>query len=194
LLGVEAMTDEIMKELEDLFSRNLSAVEKFMEFLKPKIESAQDEHQRLYWHHIYEEEEQRLDRLKDLLSRVRHFLNSSDNAMQDNISFMHLLQDVSLEKFGLHNFEEHLTLAIFDAKNSEHESFLKNMLEMAESDYSKIKALLSALNETFDGKINKAGSTPTDEKENAEDHVKLHKFFANKHITKKLTVGSLKNL
>lgn len=198
------MTNQILNEIEELFIRTEEACTKFMEILQPRIEGAKDDYQHLYWHHIYEEEEQRIDRLRDLLPRVHFFIQNHENQTIDNLEFIHLLQDISLEKFGLHNFEEHLDLVLFDSQGGEHEEALKVMRQMTEEDYEKIKALIFSLNQTFDGMVNRAGSTPTDEKDNVDDHLKLEKFAtktaANKSIgpkpattiTKRLTVGSLK--
>ncbi|MEC1720215.1 IMEF encapsulin system ferritin-like cargo protein [Schinkia azotoformans] len=195
------MTNEAIKELEELFIRTEEAVTTFMNMLQPKIEGANDEYQHLYWHHIYEEEEQRLDRLKDLLPRVNHYVNNKEDQSIDNLEFIHLLQDISLEKFGLHNFEEHLDLALYDDSTGEHGETLRSMRKMTEADYKRIKVLLNTLNEAYGGAANRAGSVPTDEKEHVGDHLKLGKF-SNEHTImnekpiipgkKKLTVGSLK--
>lgn len=186
-----------MKELEDLFLRNKDAVTNFMKILQPKIEAANDEYEQLHWHHIYEEEEQRLDRLKDLLPRVSYYVNNSESQSIENLEFIHLLQDISLEKFGLHNFEEHLDLALFKANGDGHVEKLKNMRQMTEEDYEKIKQLLNSLNKQFNGAANRAGSIPTDEKEDVNDHVKLDKFTVNTEAIlanpKRFTVGSLKH-
>ncbi len=195
------MTNEVIKELEELFIRTEEAVTTFMNMLLPKIEGANDEYQHLYWHHIYEEEEQRLDRLKDLLPRVNHYVNNKENQSIDNLEFIHLLQDISLEKFGLHNFEEHLDLALYDDSTGENGETLRSMRKMTEEDYERIKVLLTTLNEAYGGAANRAGSVPTDEKENVGNHLKLEKFIDEKSIIneksyiptpKKLTVGSLK--
>ncbi|MEC1715639.1 IMEF encapsulin system ferritin-like cargo protein [Schinkia azotoformans] len=195
------MTNEAIKELEELFIRTEEAVTIFMNMLQPKVEGANDEYQHLYWHHIYEEEEQRLDRLKDLLPRVNHYVNNKEDQSINNLEFIHLLQDISLEKFGLHNFEEHLDLALYDDSTGEHSETLRSMRKMTEADYERIKVLLNTLNEAYGGAANRAGSVPTDEKENVGDHLKLNKF-TNEHTImnekpiipgkKKLTVGSLK--
>lgn len=193
------MTDEVIKELEQLFIRTEEAVTTFMNMLQPKIEGTTDEYQHLYWHHIYEEEEQRLDRLRDLLPRVNYYVNNKENQSIDNLEFIHLLQDVSLEKFGLHNFEEHLDLALYDNSEGENGEILRSIRQMTEEDYEKIKLLLTTLNEAYGGAANRAGSVPTDEKENVGDHLKMEKFISHNDIQKqvipqqkKLTVGSLK--
>jgi hypothetical protein len=196
------MANEVIKELEELFIRTEEAVTTFMNMLQPKIEAATDEHQHLYWHHIYEEEEQRLDRLRAILPRVNYYINNIDNQSIDNLEFIHLLQDISLEKFGLHNFEEHLDLALYENSTGEHGEILRSMRQMTEADYEKIKVLLTTLNEAYGGVANRAGSVPTDEKENVGDHLKQEKFISNPETgkapiqilpsQKKLTVGSLK--
>ncbi|WP_102345504.1 IMEF encapsulin system ferritin-like cargo protein [Bacillus sp. Marseille-P3661] len=197
------MTGNIMSELEALFSRTETAVINFMEILKPKIEVAHDEYEKLHWHHIYEEEEQRLDRLKDLIPRVNFYVNNSDGQTTNNLEFIHLLQDISLEKFGLHNFEEHIDLALFKSDSQEQEDLLRSMRQLTEQDYEKIKELLTALNEQYNGAASRAGSIPIDEKEHAENSVKLDKFVSREtnsveyiksvtETTKRLTVGSLK--
>ena len=198
------MTNEILKEIEELFIRTEEACKKFMGILQPKIEGAKDDYQHLYWHHIYEEEEQRIDRLRDLLPRVKYYIQNHEIQTNDNLEFIHLLQDISLEKFGLHNFEEHLDLALFDSQGGEHEEILKTMRQMTEEDYEKIKAVLLTLNQAFNGTANRAGSTPTDEKDHVDDHLKLEKFTIQSStakdadqkpvhtLTKRLTVGSLK--
>ena len=41
-----------------------------MGIITPIIENAKDDHERLYWHHIYEEEEHRSYRLDILLPKI----------------------------------------------------------------------------------------------------------------------------
>lgn len=53
------MTDKLAP-LHDIFDRTQHNIQAFMDILSPVIAEAQDDHQRLYFHHIYEEEEQRL--------------------------------------------------------------------------------------------------------------------------------------
>lgn len=43
-----------------IFSRTKEDIETFNSMLQPVVDQAQDEHDRLYFHHILEEEEQRL--------------------------------------------------------------------------------------------------------------------------------------
>ncbi|WP_163538696.1 IMEF encapsulin system ferritin-like cargo protein [Gracilibacillus sp. YIM 98692] len=191
-------------ELNEIFLRTRENIHDFMAILTPRIENAQDDHERLYYHHIYEEEEQRLDRLNALIPKLDYF-NDNDNARTaDNFEFIHILQDISLEKFGLHNFLEHLDLALFTFKDTEHAENLTRMRNSTDTDYQAIKVILSDLNDTFDGAASAPGSVPTDEKEDVNQHLKIDKYTTNddqqqKYVVndsdkpaKQLTVGSLK--
>ena len=40
-------------------------------------------------------------------------------SLEISLELVHLLQDISLEKFGLHNFLEHLDLFLFQFKEPE---------------------------------------------------------------------------
>jgi hypothetical protein len=197
-------------ELKDLFLRTKDAVQDFMAILQPKIDNAKDDHERLYFHHIYEEEDQRLDRLNELLPKLDYFLDHEEGQDLTNFHFVRVLQDISLEKFGLHNFLEHLDLALFHFENTEYEEKIRELRGMTADDYQAIKQMLEALNERFDGAANRAGSTPTDEKEDADDNLKIDMYTnpssknasaatqnaAPEPVTfkpeKRLTVGSLK--
>jgi hypothetical protein len=202
---------EYLKELSNILERNKSDCHRFMEIIEPKIEHAKDEHERLYWHHIYEEEEQRFDRLNDLLPQINDTLQSAEGPSDNDIQFIHMLQDISLEKFGLHNFEEHLELGHYWFKETEDEPKLEEIREVTSNDYQKIKEILQALNGQFNGSIVKAGAVPTDEKDN--DKLKASKFVeqqgddqqvndqlndneekqTSNSAKKRLTVGSLRN-
>lgn len=182
-----------------------------MDILTPRIENAKDDHERLYYHHIYEEEEQRLDRLTVLIPKIEFFLDTSASQTTDNKDFIRLLQDISLEKFGLHNFLEHLDLALFSFKDTEHAERLTQMRHTTDTDYQAIKGIMNVLNERFDGAASAAGSVPTDEKEGVHANLKIEKYtnsseshshshsHTTQHISpieskreKRLTVGSLK--
>ena len=91
------------EEMNAIFTRTKEALIEFMEIITPIIENAKDEHERLYWHHIYEEEEHRSDRLDLLLPKLRAYLQGEKEISSDQFEFVYLLQDISLEKFGLHN-------------------------------------------------------------------------------------------
>ncbi len=201
------MMSENFQELKNIFARTEDALNIFMGILEPTIENAKDEHERLYFHHIYEEEEHRQDRLNMVNPKLEHFIQNPDATNPSNHEFVRLLQDISLEKFGLHNFLEHLDLALFQFKDTEHESNLQNLRDMTNEDYQTIKALLNDLNERFDGAVNTAASVPTDEKEGKAGHLKVDMYTeqpqvqdasnrTNPHTEKRykkgLTVGSLK--
>ncbi|WLD91959.1 IMEF encapsulin system ferritin-like cargo protein [Alkalihalobacillus sp. AL-G] len=191
--------------LKNIFTRTEEALKVFMEVLEPTIENAKDEHERLYFHHIYEEEEHRQDRLTVLNPKLDYFIEHNDAADRSNHEFIRLLQDISLEKFGLHNFLEHLDLALFQFKDTEYEPSLQSLRDMTNEDYQAIKSLLNELNDQFEGAANSAASIPTDEKEHVAKHLKVDKYI-NDPVTqssltssitiasqkKKLTVGSLK--
>lgn len=49
-----------------------------MNMLDPVIQNAKDDHERLYYHHIYEEEEQRLSRLVELIPLISKFEKEKD--------------------------------------------------------------------------------------------------------------------
>ncbi|MBM7570593.1 IMEF encapsulin system ferritin-like cargo protein [Aquibacillus albus] len=189
-------------ELNEIFLRTRENIHDFMAILTPRIENAKDDHERLYYHHIYEEEEQRLDRLNALIPKLDYFIDNDNARSADNFDFIHILQDISLEKFGLHNFLEHLDLALFTFKDTEHAENLTRMRNSTDTDYQTIKVILSDLNDTFDGAASAPGSVPTDEKEDVNQQLKIEKYITNDREettfyenkpTKQLTVGSLKN-
>lgn len=62
---------EIFAELSEIFSRTQSSIQSFVQMLEPVEANAETEKERLYFHHILEEEEQRLERLEDLLPRLK---------------------------------------------------------------------------------------------------------------------------
>ncbi|MCD8509858.1 MAG: hypothetical protein LRY73_08330 [Bacillus sp. (in: Bacteria)] len=198
-------------DLNHIFLRTKEHINEFMGILTPRIENAKDDHERLYYHHIYEEEEQRLDRLIALIPKIQYYIENDNARTTDNYEFLHILQDISLEKFGLHNFLEHLDLALFTFKDTEYAESLSQMRNSTDLDYQAIKGILQALNDNFDGAASAPGSVPTDEKEDVAEHLKIekytqsntqdhshqHHFSQESHSpvnknTKKLTVGSLK--
>ncbi|WP_227939573.1 IMEF encapsulin system ferritin-like cargo protein [Alkalihalobacillus deserti] len=193
-------------ELRKMFLRTKDDIHNFMDILTPRIENAKDDHERLYYHHIYEEEEQRLDRLNALIPKMESSLESELLQTPENTEFIRLLQDISLEKFGLHNFLEHLDLALFTFKDTEYAERLHQMRNTTNTDYQTIKGIMNLLNQQFDGAAFAAGSIPTDEKEGVNDSLKIEKYTTtpahdhedhNERVTekkpmKRLTVGSLK--
>jgi hypothetical protein len=188
-------------EMDSIFNRTKEALVKFMGIITPIIENAKDDHERLYWHHIYEEEEHRSDRLDILLPKIQALLKNGSDISSNQVELVHLLQDISLEKFGLHNFLEHLDLSLFQFKGTEFEGEIQTLRDFTYEDYQQMKGILERLNQVFQGGIQFNTSIPTDEKKENGSNVKidaysqdhLHEPNQSKQGPKKtLTVGSLK--
>lgn len=183
-------------DMNSIFTRTKNAAMEFMALLMPIIENTEDDHERLFWHHIYEEEEHRLDRLEILMPKIQSGINGvvlSNNQPE----FVHLLQDISLETFGLHNFLEHLDLFLFQYKETEHEEKLQGLRDLTSEDYQKMKALLEKLNKEFQEGVEFHTAIPTDEKEDKGMDIKIGAYSSghsqtNNRGRKSLTVGSLK--
>lgn len=141
---------EELATLYTIFSDTKGAIEEFMAILDPVIKNAKDDHERLYYHHIYEEEEHRLSRLAELIPLLNSFKEDNRALSPSNRDFNRLLQELNLEKFGLHNFVEHLDLALFSFKDEERHSKLSRMREMSYTDYLKVKDILADFNQRFD--------------------------------------------
>lgn len=138
-----------LSELHQIFSRSIERVRTLMAMLSPEIANARDQHERLYFHHIYEEEEQRLGRLQQLVPNLSHLLQQERTIDAASFEFICILQDLNLEKFGLHNFLEHLDLALYHFTNEERSGTLKSMLEQTKADYLQVKDGLAKLNQQF---------------------------------------------
>lgn len=188
-------------EMDAIFNRTKDALKEFMEIITPIIENAKDEHERLYWHHIYEEEEHRSNRLDLLMPKVKSYLENGIAISSNQFEFVHLLQDISLEKFGLHNFLEHLDLSLFQFNGTEFESNIQTLREITYKDYQKMKGILEQLNQEFQGASIFETAIPTDEKEENNKKVKMEVYSDNQtyegpqtkqRMKKNLTVGSLK--
>jgi hypothetical protein len=143
---------EELKIFYHIFTTTKDAIEKFMNMLDPVIQNAADEHERLYYHHIYEEEEQRLSRLVVLIPLISKFQQVKDEKdfSPTNNEFNRLLQELNLEKFGLHNFVEHLDLALFRFTDTERSSLLNSLREVSYKDYQQVKQMLFEINSRFD--------------------------------------------
>lgn len=194
-------------EMDSIFNRTKDALLQFMEIITPIIENTQDDHERLYWHHIYEEEEHRSDRLDILLPKIQKLIKGEENISSNQFEFVHLLQDISLEKFGLHNFLEHLDLSLFQFKETEFEERIQALRDLTYNDYQQMKLILETLNQEFQGGAVLDTSVPTDEKEGKNSNLKMD-IYSNDHsheqnqshernqskqsLKKTLTVGSLK--
>ncbi|KAF0995939.1 IMEF encapsulin system ferritin-like cargo protein [Geobacillus sp. TFV-3] len=195
---------DTLAEVSAILNRSKEALGQFQSILEPTIEQAADDHARLYWHHIYEEEEHRFDRLTALLPKLEEALADEAFLSRENGDFLRLLQDISLEKFGLHNFLEHLDLSLFHYKGTEHEPAITALRDMTAADYQQMKAALETLNRALDAPLSFAAAVPTDEKENQKDHLKLPQYAAMPTVSssvspssearRQLTVGSLKNI
>jgi hypothetical protein len=135
-----------------IFTTTKDAIEKFMGILDPVIQNATDDHERLYYHHIFEEEEQRLSRLEVLIPLISKFQKEKDEQAftPSNNEFNRLLQELNLEKFGLHNFVEHLDLALFRFTDEERSTLLNQLREVSYKDYQQVKAILNDINGRFD--------------------------------------------
>ncbi|MEH7744657.1 IMEF encapsulin system ferritin-like cargo protein [Neobacillus drentensis] len=143
---------EELKIFYQIFTTTKDAIEKFMNMLDPVIQNATDDHERLYYHHIFEEEEQRLSRLVELIPLISKFENEKDEKdfAPTNNEFNRLLQELNLEKFGLHNFVEHLDLALFRFTDEERSTLLNQLREVSYKDYQQVKAMLIDINKRFD--------------------------------------------
>lgn len=143
---------EELKIFYHIFTTTKDAIEKFMNMLDPVIQNATDDHERLYYHHIFEEEEQRLSRLVELIPLISKFENEKDEKdfAPTNNEFNRLLQELNLEKFGLHNFVEHLDLALFRFTDEERSTMLNQLREVSYRDYQQVKAMLLEINQRFD--------------------------------------------
>jgi hypothetical protein len=135
-----------------IFTTTKDAIEKFMGILDPVIQNATDDHERLYYHHIFEEEEQRLSRLVVLIPLISKFQKEKEELAftPSNNEFNRLLQELNLEKFGLHNFVEHLDLALFRFTDEERSTLLNQLREVSYRDYQQVKAMLNEINGRFD--------------------------------------------
>jgi hypothetical protein len=143
---------EELKIFYHIFTTTKDAIEKFMNMLDPVIQNAIDDHERLYYHHIFEEEEQRLSRLVVLIPLIQKFQQEKEEKdfSPTNNEFNRLLQELNLEKFGLHNFVEHLDLALFRFKDEERSTLLNQLREVSYKDYQQVKAMLAEINGRFD--------------------------------------------
>lgn len=191
-----------MNHVQEILDRSKGALNQFMEILVPAIEEAKDEHERLYWHHIYEEEEHRLDRLDALLPKIHSHVEDVETLSTGNGDYLRLLQDISLEKFGLHNFLEHLDLSLFHYKDTEYQEKIEQLRNMTASDYQTFKSTFEELNNELDAPVHLAASIPTDEKENKSSNLKIDAYTENSQAFTQqptfsktsLTVGNLKGM
>lgn len=188
-------------EMDAIFTRTKAALGEFMGMITPIIEASTDDHERLYWHHIYEEEEHRSDRLGILMPKIQLIVKNGGDIPDNQHDFVHLLQDISIEKFGLHNFLEHLDLSLFNFKGTEFEAKVQELRDFTFADYQTMKEILNTLNGAFNGAAPLQTAIPTDEKDGhhavkmdayAGSDVSAQHPLATPRPRKGLTVGSLK--
>ena len=67
----------------------------------------------------------------------------------NQLELVHLLQDISLEKFGLHNFLEHLDLFLFQFKEPELVGKIQPLRDFTYEDYQQMKVIMEKLNGEF---------------------------------------------
>ena len=188
-------------EMDAIFNRTKNALIEFMAILTPIIENAKDDHERLFWHHIFEEEEHRSDRLDMLMPKTQALLNNGADISSNQLELVHLLQDISLEKFGLHNFLEHLDLFLYQFKRPEFVGKIQPLRDFTYEDYQQMKVIMEKLNGEFKVGIEFKTAIPTDEKEEHGSNLKID-AYSHDHAhesapsiqrpKKTLTVGSLK--
>jgi hypothetical protein len=188
-------------EMDSIFNKTKNSLVEFMGILTPIIENAKGDHERLFWHHIYEEEEHRSDRLDILMPKIQVLITNGTDIPSNQLEFVHLLQDISLEKFGLHNFLEHLDLFLYQFKEPELVGKIQPLRDFTYEDYQQMKVILEKLNQEFQGGIELNTSIPTDEKEENGSNVKIDTYThdhaheppqTKQSMRKTLTVGSLK--
>ena len=61
------------------------------------------------------------------MPKIQTILMNSGDVSDNQLEFLHLLQDISIEKFGLHNFLEHLDLSLFHFNGTELEARIEEM-------------------------------------------------------------------
>lgn len=83
------------------------------------------------------------------MPNLASFISENQAIEVTNPLFISLLQDINLEKFALHNFLEHLDLALYQFQDEERKQSLTSMLEQTRTDYLQVKEILSHLNEQF---------------------------------------------
>jgi hypothetical protein len=195
---------QLFSQLQTIFERTKEYIGRFMDLIQPIVDTAQDEHTKLYYHHILEEEEQRLGRLDELIPYLRTLITENKAEHLSDRELSRLLSDINLERFGLHNFREHLELSLYEFADEERRQLLNSMREQTQTDYLRVKEIMSELSEflsdTYTVKL-------TDHDEGHEihqvDHLKASSSAAEVHVRqeakqapakKGLTVGSLRNV
>jgi hypothetical protein len=138
------MLQEFSK-LHGILNRTREAIGQFVDMVQPFVDQAEDQHSRLYYHHILEEEEQRLGRLNELIPRLESMMSEINEESLSNRELTRFLSDINLERFGLHNFREHLELAMYEFQDEQHRNTLQSLREMTQNDYLAMKDVMSSL-------------------------------------------------
>lgn len=128
-----------------ILRRTREAVQEYVQLLRPIIEQAQTDHERLYYHHFLEEEEHHLARLNRFLPRLEKGLREADGNAHNLRDDAVLVQYLALEAFGLHNFIEHLDLALYEFQNLPVSERLRQLRQRTYEDYLQMKELVHAL-------------------------------------------------
>ena len=74
-----------------------------------------------------------------MLPKIQALLKNGAESLNNQPELVHLLQDISLEKFGLHNFLEHLDLSLFQFKGTEFEGKIQTLRDFTYEDYQQMK-------------------------------------------------------
>lgn len=196
-----------MKQLHTIFDRTRGYIDQFTAIIQPIVDAATDEHTRLYYHHILEEEEQRMGRLQELIPYLEKVSAGKSTDQLSDRELSQMLSDVNLERFGLHNFREHLELSLYEFQDDETRQLLDGMREQTQTDYLKVKEFIASMSQRFS---DAAHPDLTDHDEGHDihqvDHLKASASAPHgvasviKHAApaasgkKGLTVGSLKGM
>ncbi|WP_139491388.1 IMEF encapsulin system ferritin-like cargo protein [Brevibacillus dissolubilis] len=194
--------------LHTIFTRTKDGIGTFRNMIQPLIDHATDEHTKLYYHHISEEEEQRLERLDELIPYLEKLIKEGKLDQLSDRDLSRLLSDLHLERFGLHNFREHLELALYEFKEGDVREQLNTMREATQQDYLKIKDIMAEMAERFSDAVpNRIAQSYTQDHDHGHDVHQVDHFHASQQSTpapsssassasipakKGLTVGSLK--
>lgn len=195
-----------ISQLHTIFDRTKGYINRFTGIIQPIIDAAQDEHTRLYYHHILEEEEQRMGRLQELIPYLESLSGEKKTDQLSDRDLSRLLSDINLERFGLHNFREHLELSLYEFQDDETRSSLNGMRETTQDDYLHVKEIMASVSERFSD-VYHTELTDHDEGHDIHqvDHLKASSSTAHNTgsadkqatshapVKKGLTVGSLKN-
>lgn len=128
-----------------VFQATQRDVEAFNKLLQPLIDEAGDEHERLYFHHIQEEEEEHLKRLDRIIKGISSIGGNHLTSVHP-VSQFRLISDMVTEEFGLHNFKEHLDLAIHELREEQDKiTFLTGMKEEVQANRQRFRTHMEDL-------------------------------------------------